>query len=757
MTAVEAWLFPGQGSQRVGMGAEAPDSPLWARAEAVLGHSVRDQCLSGAVPGLGDTRHAQPALYTVNAIAWERAAADGARPDFLAGHSLGEFNALLAAGCFDFETGLRLVRARGRLMSEAGGGTMTAVVGADAEAVAACLEAARVHGAGVANHNSATQVVLSGTEDAVAAAEAALRAAGIGRTVRLRVSAAFHSPLMRSAADAFAAELDRVDFAEPSLPVMAGAAARPYAPGEVRSLLGGQMTAPVRWWQSMSHLLRQGVTTVRELGPGNVLTGLWAEAADRPHRPPTPAPQVPAFGPLHMAGAQNPAPAPDAEPDRSESDLGSASFRRDYGLRYACLSGSMFQGIASPELVASMAHAGLFGFFGAGGLPIGEVDKALDRLESELGCAGRFGVNLLASPDRPEHEAELVDLLLRRGIGHAEASGYTAPTEAVVRYRFAGAAASGPRRLIAKMSRPEVARAFTAPPSERLLRALVERGALTSADAAAAARHPVAEDLCVESDSGGHTDGGNPLVLLPAMIRLRDEQRRRHGYEHTPRVGAAGGIGTPEAMAAAFGLGADFVVTGSINQCTVEADTSAAVKELLAALDVHDTAYAPAGDMFEHGARVQVVRKGTLFAARGNKLYELYRRFESLDQLDARTRTMLEERCFRRPLDAIERDAEHRARERGPAALERFRTDPKHRMAMVFRHYFTWTNRLARDGDPAMRADYQIHCGPAMGALNGYLAGGGSADHRQRHAAGLALQLMRDAADVIGEGRGRRP
>lgn len=739
MTAVQAWLFPGQGSQRIGMGDRFGDSPLWSRAEAVLGYSVREQCLHGAEPGLSDTGHVQPALFTVNAVMWEHARIDGARPDFLAGHSLGEYNALLAAGCLDFETGLRLVRMRGRLMSEAGGGAMTAVVDADVEAVSACLAAAGVRAVEVANHNTARQVVVSGTEEGIEAAERALRSCGLGRAVRLRVSAAFHSWLMAPAAEKFAAELERIDFAEPRIPVIANVTARPYEPGRVRELLGRQMRAPVLWWQSMSRLLREGVTEIRELGPGSVLTGLWAEASERPHTP-RPEPR---------------AAAPEVGADRSESELGSASFRRDYGLRHAYLSGSMFQGIASPELVAAMAKAGLFGFFGSGGLPPSEVEKAIDRLEGELGVAGRFGVNLLASPGRPDREDELVDLLLRRGVRHAEASGYTTPTESVVRYRFADAALSGPRRLIAKLSRPEVARAFASPPSERLLRRLVERGGLSRADAATAARLPVAEDLCVEADSGGHTDGGNLCVLLPAMIRLCEEQARRHGYERAPRVGAAGGLGTPEAVAAAFLLGADFVVTGSINQCTPQADTSVAVKALLATLEVHDTAYAPAGDMFEYGARVQVVRKGTLFASRGNKLYELYRRFGGIEELDSRTRAMIEERCFRRPLDEVAREVEHRLRLGGDRAIERFRGDPKHRMALIFKRYFSWTNRLARDGDPEMRADYQIHCGPAMGALNGYLAGGAMAGPERRDAARLGLMLMRDAADVIGAERGR--
>lgn len=736
---MKAWLFPGQGSQRVGMGERYGDSPLWSRAEAVLGYSVREQCLHGAAPGLSDTRYVQPALFTVGAVMWEYAREGGVSPDYLAGHSLGEFNALLAAGCLDFETGLRLVRSRGRLMSEAGGGTMTAVVGVSAEEVSACLESAGIGGLETANHNAARQVVLSGTEEAVAAAERALREQCLGRTVRLRVSAAFHSRLMAPAAREFAAELERVSFAAPRLPVIANATARPYEPGLIRSLLGRQMTSPVLWWQSMSHLLRRGVAEVRELGPGSVLTGLWREAVEQPCPPPPPPP------------------APTAPPDVSESDLGSASFRRDYGLRHAYMSGSMFQGIASAELVASMAKAGFFGFFGSGGLAPSAVEKAIDRLEGEFDCAGRFGVNLLASPGRPEAEAELVDLLLRRDVRYAEASGYTMPTEQVVRYRFAGAASSGPRCLIAKVSRPEVARAFASPPSEKLLRSLVGRGELSRADAAAAARRPVAEDLCVEADSGGHTDGGNPWALLPAMIRLRDEQIRRHGYERPMRVGAAGGLGTPDAVAAAFLLGADFVVTGSVNQCTRQADTSATVKELLSTLDVHDTVYAPAGDMFEYGARVQVVRRGTLFASRGNKLYELYRRHDGIEDLDARTRAMLEERCFRKSIEEVAREVEHRLRSGGGRGLERFRTDPKHRMAQVFKHYFSWTNRLAREGDPAMRADYQIHCGPAMGALNGYLAGSDLADHRRRDAVVIGLKLMRDAADIIGPERGRRP
>src|SRR5262249_2810357 len=149
---------------------------------------------------------------------------------------------------------------------------------------------------------------------------------------------------------------------------------------------------------------------------------------------------------------------------------------------------------------------------------------------------------------------------------------------------------------------------------------------------------PVSGELCVESDSGGHTDGGVALVLLPSMLRLRDSVAARHGYPGRIRVGPGGALCAPEALAAGFLLAAGFAVTGSVNQCTVEAGTSEAVKDLLAALDVQDTAYAPAGDLFELGARVQVARKGTLFAARANRLYQVYRQHQSLDDIDPATR-----------------------------------------------------------------------------------------------------------------------
>ncbi|WP_433618255.1 ACP S-malonyltransferase [Dactylosporangium sp. CA-139114] len=724
---MRAWLFPGQGSQRRGMGADVFDHrpDLLAEAGEILGYDVRELCLRDPDNRLRDTRYAQPALFIVNALHCLQRREREPEPDFLAGHSLGEYDALFAAGCFDFATGVRLVRRRGELMAQAAAGGMLAVVGLPADRVAALLRETGCDGpdgpdgVDVANHNSDEQLVLSGPRERLDALVAPVRAAG-GRAVPLNVSAPFHSRYMRDAAREFGAFLGGFTFAAPRIPVVANVTARPYPAGEIARLLREQVASPVRWWDTMLFLRSCGVEEAAEVGPGAVLSGLWRAAA--------------AITP----------------PDPAES-LGSRGFRDDYGVRYAYAAGSMYQGIASTALVIRMAKAGLIGFFGAGGLRLDEIEDALRELGAALGRGGRFGMNLLYGLDDGAREDATVGLYLDHGVRFVEAAGYTQVTAPVVRFRFSGAhrdAAGRPvavRHVLAKVSRPEVAEAFLSPPAEPLLRKLVETGRLTEDEAAVARELPVSGDLCVESDSGGHTDAGVALTLVPSIVRLRDRTVRHYGYATPVRVGAAGGLGSPEAVAAAFVLGADFVVTGSVNQCTPESGASAAVKDLLAGLDVADTTYAPAGDMFELGARVQVVRRGTLFAARANKLYQLYRQYDALEALDAAELATVE-RYFGRTVEEVWKEtADYLARTR-PDELARAERNPRLRMALVFRWYFVHSTRMAAAADDEQRANYQIHCGPAMGAFNRFVAGTPLQDWRQRHVDVVAQRLMQGAA-----------
>ncbi|MFB7668634.1 ACP S-malonyltransferase [Kitasatospora sp. NPDC056138] len=770
---MEAWVFTGQGSQRRGMGAGLLERypEHCATADRVLGRSVRELCLQDPDDLLRLTRYAQPALFVVNALGFLAAREEGGAPDFLAGHSLGEYVALFAAGCFDFETGVRLVARRGELMGEAGGGGMAAVVGLAAEQVVALLADGGLTEVDVANHNSATQVVVAGPAEAIPAVRELVRRHGTGRCVPLNVGTAFHSRQMADAARRFARFLDGFRLADPQLPVISNVTAEPYRPGTVAELLGRQIDSPVRWRESMHELLRQGVSELREIGPARVLTAFWETARSEPRLPARSAapPLLPA-GPAPLRSPAVPVPVslplplplpqagPGQAPDPDAAALGSAEFRRDYGLRYAYLAGGMFRGVASTALVVRLARAGLMGYLGAGGLAGPEVRRGLEVIRAELGADGAFGVNVLHSIDEPGPEERLVDLCLEYGVRFVEAAAFTGVTPALVRFRFTGAhrGADGRpravRHVLAKVSRPEVAAEFLAPAPEAVVARLVASGGLTRAEGEAARLLPVSGDLCVEADSGGHTDGGVALTLVPSLGRLRDELAARYGYPERVRVGAAGGLGSPEAVAAAFLLGADFVVTGSVNQCTPEADTSDAVKDLLATLDVQDTAYAPAGDLFELGARVQVVRKGTLFAARANRLHQLYRQHGSLADLDEATRRSLERTCFRRPLEQVWKETrEYFLGIDRADQVERAERDPKHLMALVFRSYFARSNSAARAGDPAERANYQIHSGPAIGAFNRFVHGTELADWRARHVDAVAELLMCGAARTIRE------
>lgn len=423
--------------------------------------------------------------------------------------------------------------------------------------------------------------------------------------------------------------------------------------------------------------------------------------------------------------------------------LGDPDFRAAHGVTHAYHAGAMANGIASARMVAALANKGFLGSFGAAGVLPERVDEALTAIRRD--APGRpFAVNLIHAPSEAALERAVVDLCLKHEVRCVEASAFLDLTPQVVRYRAAGLTPDGPRnRLIAKVSRAEVAEKFLRPAPDALLRPLVEAGAITAGQAELARRFPMADDITAEADSGGHTDRRPLVVLLPEIIAVRDRIRRELPGT-TTRIGAAGGIGTPAAAAAAFGLGAAYVVTGSINQSCVEADQSEHAKRLLAAAGVADCGMAPSSDMFELGVDVQVLKRGTMFAGRAKKLYELYRAHDGLADIPPVERADLEAKVFQRPLDDVWRDCVTYFTERDPEQIHRARDNPKRRMALVFRWYLGLSSGWSIRGVPERAADYQIWCGPAMGAFNQWVAGTHLAAHRE--VADVATHLMRGAA-----------
>ncbi|OEV02886.1 hypothetical protein AN216_14085 [Streptomyces oceani] len=256
---------------------------LVRQADAVLGYSIEELCLEGPPELLADTRYTQCAMYTVGALSYvERVRESGVTPDFVAGHSLGEYVALFAAGAFDFVTGLELVTRRATLMAEAAPGGMTAVLGLTADQVRSVLERDDAPPVDVANLNAPEQTVLSGTADDLAAASVLLKDEAKA-VFPLKVSGAFHGRHMASAATEFERFLAGYRFVRLRIPVISNATARPYEDDEIPDLLTRQLTSPVRWSDSVDFLLDQPEPEFHELGPGQVLTGLIGQIrAQRP-------------------------------------------------------------------------------------------------------------------------------------------------------------------------------------------------------------------------------------------------------------------------------------------------------------------------------------------------------------------------------------------------------------------------------------------------------------------------------------------
>lgn len=434
-------------------------------------------------------------------------------------------------------------------------------------------------------------------------------------------------------------------------------------------------------------------------------------------------------------------------------NLGDTAFCRDLGIRFPYLGGSMAKGISSVAIAEELGRAGMLGFFGAAGLPLSQVEAAADRLGASLGDLP-FGFNLIHSPHEPELERELAELYIRKGVRIIEASAFLALTLPLVRYRVHGIGRApdgsivAPNRIIAKVSREELAAKFFAPAPEKFLRELVADGSITAEQAELAALVPLAQEVTAEADSGGHTDNRPAMALFPTINSLAAKLERQYGYDRRLRVGLAGGISTPASAAAAFAMGAAYLMTGSVNQSCVESGTSDTVRTMLAGTRQADVIMAPAADMFEMGVTVQVLKRGTMFPMRAAKLYELYRAHKSLDELPAAERDKLEKTMFQAPLEEIWRDTRAYFLVRDPSQVERSERDPKHLMALVFRWYLGQAAHWAKDGAQARRMDYQVWCGPSMGAFNEWAAGSFLEAPERRQVVTVALNILHGAAQL---------
>lgn len=462
---------------------------------------------------------------------------------------------------------------------------------------------------------------------------------------------------------------------------------------------------------------------------------------------------------LSNEGAFQQAPSPDgderpalayASPMPLEM-LGDPTFCAWHGARYAYYIGSMANGLSSEEMVIAAGQAGMLASFGAAGLTPPRIEAAIEKIKSAL-PGGPYAFNLINSPNEPALEARAADLYLKYGIRTVEASAYLILTAPLVLYRAAGLSLGRDGRvvignkIIAKLSRREVAQQFMEPAPAEIIHQLLQEKRITEEQARLSQQVPMADDITAEADSGGHTDNRPLVCLLPSILALRDEIQARRGYAQPVRVGAAGGIGTPAAALAAWSMGAAYIATGSVNQPCIESGASPHTKNLLAQAGMADVMMAPSADMFEMGVKVQLLKRGTLFPLRAQKLYEVYSRYASIEEIPAEEREKLEKTIFRRGLDEVWQDTVQFFRERDPSQIERAEKDPHQKMALVFRWYLGLSSRWSITGEKGREMDYQIWCGPAMGAFNEWAQGGYLAAAENRSVVDIGLHILTGSA-----------
>ncbi|WP_155661194.1 PfaD family polyunsaturated fatty acid/polyketide biosynthesis protein, partial [Priestia megaterium] len=434
--------------------------------------------------------------------------------------------------------------------------------------------------------------------------------------------------------------------------------------------------------------------------------------------------------------------------------FGNPLFQTRYRCKWNYFAGSMYRGISSENMVVTMGKANLLSFFGSAGFKAQELERYIQNIQSKLDPDKPYGMCLIANLNNPDEERRQAELFVEYEVPVIEVSAYSAITMPLVYLRIKGLIRQGdkivfPRRIIAKCSHLEVAKVFLSPPPLDMVQELLKCELITEEEAAVSQSIPMVDDLAIEADSGGHTNQGVSFAIFPAIRALNEKMKQKYQYQEEIMIGCGGGIGTPEAVASAFMLGADFIFTGSINQCTVESGAHNVIKDLLQSISLHDTALSVAGDMFEVGAKVQVVKKNTQFYARANKLHQVFLHYKSIDEIPQMIKKEIETKYFKKTfVDVWNLVCEYK-RTTNEEQIKEAEASPRLKMAMIFKWYFAHCARVTHKGDLSEKDNFQVFCGPAMGAFNQWVQGTQYEDWKNRHVDGIAELLMNNASEYI--------
>lgn len=738
-------LFPGQGAQFVSMGEELFEEyfELIKEADKILGYSLKDLCLKDENSLLNNTKYTQPALYMVSALAYQKEISKGQQvPDFLIGNSIGEYNALLAAGVFSLEDGLRLVKKRSELMSKVNGGLMAAVIGLNEKEIISVIEQEKLSDLiEISNYNTSSQMVISGDSDAIATIKPRMEEVGAKKVVVLDVSGAFHSRYMKDAALEFGQYLNEFDFNKPKQIVISNRLAKPYDVDNMKQLLVEQIYHPVRLYDSIMYALSQGTDEFVELGPGKTMTRMVADIKKTYEK------NIKEQKSIIEEESNKEYKRIKANSDKKVSCIGSEEFKKDYDVDFAYAVGGMCKGISSVAMIKKLSDSRILGFLGSYKL---KLDEAKELIDQALSCMEhhRIGVNVTYDALNLENHIEVMDYIIKKDIRNLEVSEYRMIDLSIVKYRLKSLSIDKdskfvvPHKILAKVSSREMAEKFCSPAPEELVQILYQNNEITEFEAKYAKYLPMCDDLCIEY----YTQGQSALGYIQTMKEMSRSLYEKYKLFQCPRVGFAGGIGNPQTVAVSFLLGADFVVTGSMNQCSVEASTSDIVKDNLQSLDDTDFTYAVVSDLFEFEEKKSIVKKGSLYHIRASRLYEVYNRYDSIEEIPTDLKKLIEEKYFQRSFETIYSDIyENLTIENKKLSKEQ----PKYKMALIIRYFLDKCFQDALDGRMEGKINYQIISSNAIVQFNNWVKNTELYDWKSRHIDVISKKIMTEGEQCL--------
>lgn len=422
-------------------------------------------------------------------------------------------------------------------------------------------------------------------------------------------------------------------------------------------------------------------------------------------------------------------------------------FTKRYNIKYPYIAGAMAKQIASCETVTQAFKAGCFGNFGSAGLSNEKIIENAKKLKAQN---INFGINIINIPGNQENELQLLKELINIDVKIISAGAYIRMTPGLVYYRVKGIKKDFnndiiiKNKILAKISRKEIAKTFLSPPPKKIINKLLEQNLITNEEAQLSQYIPMSSDIIAEADSGGHTDKQPAVSLFPEILFLKQSFQKNY-----PSIklcaGLAGGISCPYSASAAFSMGADFIVTGSINQSCIEAGTSDIVKEMLSKANQGDFELAPSADTFELGGKVQILKKGTKFGSRAKFLEKLYNSHSSIEDISQTDIEFLENKIFLKPIDQEWELTKKFFLDHNPKQIELANENPKKKMALIFKSYLGQSSSWAVTGKTERKEDFQIWSGPSMAVFNSWVKDTYLEDFKQRKTADIALNIIKGA------------